>query len=82
MEPFILPLSEETMSLRHDIVPRIKVVRKLAEEFKTELVQLNSIFSAASKEKGPEFWSIDGVHPTPTGHALIAESWLGKVQSA
>jgi acyl-CoA thioesterase-1 len=80
MEPFILPFPEETKSLRYNLNSRIKVVRKLAEEFNTELIQLNSIFSAASKEKKPEFWSTDGVHPTPAGHALIADSWLSKVQ--
>ena len=74
--PFLLPLSKEQTILRHDIDARIKVVAKMAEAFKTKLVQLDSIFSAASKEKGPEFWSTDGVHPTPAGHALIAESWL------
>lgn len=76
LEPFLLPLYKEQTILRHDIDARIKVVKKLAEAFRTELVQLDSIFSVASKEKGPEFWSTDGVHPTPAGHALIAESWL------
>jgi acyl-CoA thioesterase-1 len=81
LEPFLLPLSKEQVVLRYDIDARIKVVRKLAEEFKTGLVQLDSIFSHASKEKGPEFWSTDGVHPTPAGHALIAESWLNNMDS-
>ena len=80
MEPFILPFSEETTGLRQDINSRIEVVKKLAQEFKTELVQLNSVFSVASKEKPPEFWSTDGVHPTPAGHNLIAKSWLNKAK--
>jgi len=74
--PFLLPLSKEQTILRHDIDARIRVVKKLAEVFQTELVQLDSIFFVASKEKGPEFWSTDGVHPSPAGHTLIAESWL------
>jgi acyl-CoA thioesterase I len=45
LEPFLLPLSKEQMVLRQDLDARIKVVRKLAEEFKTDLVQLDSIFS-------------------------------------
>ena len=76
LEPFLLPLSKEQTILRHDIDARIRVVKKLAEVFQTELVQLDSIFFVASKEKGPEFWSTDGVHPSPAGHTLIAESWL------
>src|SRR5437660_1123098 len=23
----------------------------------------------------PQYWAADGVHPTPAGHALIAEQW-------
>jgi len=80
LEPFLLPLSKEQMGLRHDIDARIKVVRKLAKEFKTVLVQLDSAFSDASNVKAPEFWSEDGVHPTHAGHALIAESWLSNME--
>lgn len=80
MEPFILPVSEEITGLIHDINSRIEIVNKLTEEFNTEIIQLNSIFSVASKEKPPAYWSTDGVHPTPAGHALIAKSWLNKVK--
>jgi acyl-CoA thioesterase-1 len=80
MEPFILPFSEETASLRHDINTKNKIIKKLAEEFKTEKIQLNSVFSSALKKKAPEFWSTDGVHPTPAGHALIADSWFDKAK--
>ena len=69
------------MVLRHDIDARIKVVRKLAKEFETVLVQLDSAFSEAAKVRVPEFWSTDGVHPTPAGHALIAKSWLSNMES-
>ena len=81
LEPFLLPLSKEQMVLRHDIDARIKVVRKMAKEFETVLVQLDSAFSEAAKVKVPEFWSTDGVHPTPAGHALITESWLSNMDS-
>ena len=80
MEPFILPFSEETARLRQDINTKTKIINKLADEFRTEQIQLNSVFSAAIKKKAPEFWSTDGVHPTPKGHALIAESWLDKAR--
>ena len=81
LEPFLLNLSKEQMVLRHDIDARIKVVRKLAKEFETVLVQLDSAFSEAAKVKAPEFWSTDGVHPTLAGHTLIAESWLSTMES-
>ena len=81
LEPFFLPLSKGQMILRHDVDAKIKVVRKLSEEFKTDLVQLDLIFSEAANKKGAEFWAMDGVHPTAAGHALIAESWLSQVES-
>jgi phospholipase/lecithinase/hemolysin len=28
----------------------------------------------------PEYWAADGVHPTPAGHALIAERWRRAVR--
>jgi acyl-CoA thioesterase-1 len=80
MEPFILPFSAETVSLIDDINTKTKIVKKLAEEFSIEHIQLNSIFSDALEKKPPEFWSTDGVHPTPAGHTLIADSWLNKAQ--
>lgn len=81
LEPFLLPVSKELAVLRDDVDSRIRVVKKLSEEFETGLVHLDSIFSEAAKLEKPEFWSADGVHPTPAGHALIAQSWLKSVES-
>lgn len=80
LEPFLLPLSKEQIVIRHDVDARIRVVRKMAEEFETGLVRLDFVFSEAAKVKSPEFLVTDGVHPTLAGHALIAESWLNNVE--
>ncbi len=80
LEPFLLPLSKEQIVMRTDVNARIGVVRKMAEEFDTELIRLDFVFSEAAKQKPPEFLVTDGIHPTPTGHALIAESWLNNVE--
>ena len=79
MEPFLLPLSKEQTILRKDLCERIKVIRKLAKEYETELIQLDSVFFEAAKSKPSRFWTTDGVHPTPAGHALIADAWLSKI---
>ena len=79
MEPFLLPLSKEQTILRKDLCERIKVVRKLAKEYETELIQLDSVFFEAAKSKPSRFWTTDGVHPTPAGHALIADACLSKI---
>jgi lysophospholipase L1-like esterase len=38
-------------------------------------VPLQAAFDAAAARGGPAHWLADGVHPTPAGHALIAERW-------
>lgn len=81
LEPFLLPLSKEQIVMRPDVDARIGVVRKMAEEFDTELIRLDFVFSEAAKQKSPEFLVTDGIHPTPTGHALIAKSWLNNIES-
>ncbi|MEN6314819.1 MAG: SGNH/GDSL hydrolase family protein [Clostridiaceae bacterium] len=75
-EPFLLHVTAEKASWREDLDPKIKVVRKLAKEFNTLLVPLDSVFSQAAQKRSPEFWSADGIHPTAAGHALIARTWL------
>lgn len=76
MEPFLLPLREELRRWRADLDPKIQAVRDLAEEFACTLIPLDGIFAAAACRREKSFWTADGVHPTPTGHALIAESWI------
>jgi len=80
LEPFLLPVSNDLDALRSDLDSRIRIVRKLSNKFRTELVCLDSIFSKAGKREKPEFWSLDGVHPTAAGHGLIARSWLDSVE--
>jgi lysophospholipase L1-like esterase len=42
-------------------------------------VPLQAAFDARAAETGPEAWAKDGVHPTPAGHALIAQQWRAVV---
>ena len=48
----------------------------MAEEFETKLISLNDIFEKAATKRNSSFWTVDGVHPTLAGHALIAQSWI------
>lgn len=75
-EPFVLPVPPDREQWREDLYPKISVVRALAREFNTYYVPLDGIFAAASARREPAFWAADGVHPTPAGHALIAQAWL------
>lgn len=80
MEPFLIASTKNQLQLREDLNPKIEVVRKLSQEFDTILIPLDKIFAEAAKKREPQFWSRDGVHPTPVGHALIAQSWLKALQ--
>jgi acyl-CoA thioesterase I len=76
MEPFAIAVTKDQLILREDLTPKIEVIKKLSEEFRTLLVPLDQIFCAATRKREPTFWSLDGIHPTQVGHALIAQSWL------
>ncbi len=75
-EPFVLPVPEDRRRWREDLDPKIAIVRDLAREFQTLLLPLDGIFNSAATRRPPEFWTPDGVHPSPAGHALIAKEWL------
>jgi acyl-CoA thioesterase I len=76
-EPFVLPVPADRKAWRVDLDPRIQVVRQLAGEYGATLVPLDGIFAqAAAARRDPAFWTPDGVHPSPAGHALIAQAWL------
>lgn len=76
LEPFVLPYPEDRAKWREDIDPKIDAARRLAREFAAEYIPLDGIFNSYSVKKHPSFWAADGVHPTKSGHALIAKQWL------
>ena len=79
-EPFLL--SVDNNAYREDLNPKIEVIRKLAKEYDTVLVPLDKIFHEACSLRTSEYWAPDGVHPSPEGHALIAESWIKYLDEA
>lgn len=79
IEPFVLPVPEDRKGWRSDLDPKIHIVRELAREYGAPLVPLDGLFAAASVKAEPAYWAYDGVHPTPAGHALIADAWLQTV---
>lgn len=79
VEPFVLPVPEDRKGWRQDLDPKIHVVRELAREYGAILVPLDGLFAAASVKAEPAYWAGDGVHPSPAGHALIADAWMKAV---
>jgi acyl-CoA thioesterase I len=76
LEPFLLNSTRNFLELNEELNKKIEVVREIAREFETKLIPLNDIFTKACISRVPSFWSLDGVHPTLAGHALIAQSWI------
>lgn len=79
LEPVVLPYPEDRKQWREDLDPKINVVRELAREFGALLIPLDGLFAQASMRAEPQQWAPDGVHPSPSGHALIADAWLRTV---
>lgn len=63
-----------------DIKQRQEVVRKLAENYNAVFVPYQSVFDAAFDKAPVEYWIWDGVHPTVSGHELMAREWLKQVE--
>ena len=81
LEPFVLPVTPDRKAWREDLDPKIHVIRELARQYRATLIPLDGIFSAASVLKPSTFWTVDGVHPTNAGHALISRQWLKTVNA-
>jgi len=81
LEPFLLPAREELWGYREDLDPKVGVVRRLAYEFGATLVATDGLMAQAAAASNSQEWSTDGVHPTPAGHALLAQAWLAAVSA-
>jgi acyl-CoA thioesterase-1 len=79
IEPFVLPVPADREGWREDLDPKIQVARKLAREFGAAYVPLDGLFAQVSMQAPAAYWAPDGVHPSPAGHALIADAWLKAV---
>jgi lysophospholipase L1-like esterase len=77
IEPFLLNTMADKSVWREDLDPKIGALRILAREFADVFIPMDGIFvSYTVSGKHDVDIAADGVHPTPTGHAIIAESWL------
>ncbi len=79
LEPFVLPTPEDRLTWREDLDPKIQAARALAREFDATYVPLDGLFAQACSRREASHWAEDGVHPSPAGHALIAQAWLQAV---
>ncbi|MFC8721041.1 SGNH/GDSL hydrolase family protein [Kitasatospora sp. NPDC057198] len=83
IEPFLVPVTPEQWTWRGDLDPRIHAVRRLAAEHDALLLAADGLLNQAARTAGdPALITLDGVHPTPLGHGLLADAWLSLVTGA
>ncbi|MGH3706049.1 MAG: SGNH/GDSL hydrolase family protein [Agromyces sp.] len=81
MEPFFVPVRAEQRSWLDDLGPKREVVARLGSEFDADVVPLHDLMTRSAAAAAPGEIAPDGVHPTATGHRLIADAWLAALDS-
>jgi len=74
-EPFVLLTGVVTPEWQVEIAARREIVVRLAQEFGAVFVPFQKMFDEALKDAPAEYWTSDGVHPTPAGHTRMAAFW-------
>lgn len=59
-----------------DVAEKAQVVKELATQYSIPLIELQPAFNKALEQAPADYWTGDGVHPTPNGHELIKRLWL------
>lgn len=83
-EPFILPVGNVKANWEkwnEEIVKYQEIVKKLATEYNAVYVSLQVEFNKACEKAEPSYWIWDGVHPTTSGHEIIAKAWMRAVSN-
>jgi lysophospholipase L1-like esterase len=75
LEPFVLRTGAVDARWFPEFDQRRAVAARVATRARATFVPLQSTFNQRVRTAPPAFWAADGVHPTPAGHAVIAESW-------
>lgn len=75
LEPFVLRIGAVDASWFPEFDQRRAAVARVASAVDARFVALQDAFNERAAQAGPAALAGDGVHPTPAGHALIAERW-------
>lgn len=75
LEPFVLRCGAVDARWFPEFDERRAAAARVAGHAKATFVPLQKPFDALARRAGPAYWAADGVHPTPAGHAVIAEYW-------
>ena len=77
-EPFYLPKAghqpDDERAL--DVKKRQAIVAKLTRKHHAARVKFQRVFDEACKRAPAQYWVWDSVHPTYSGHQLMADEWI------
>lgn len=85
MEPFVLKYTATNSTeeepqrwdiFYNDVLEKAAAAKRISEKYALPFIPLQEKLDEAVKRIGIESVTIDGVHPAPGGHKLIAEEWL------
>jgi lysophospholipase L1-like esterase len=84
-EPFGLPVGHyqsnwSTQSV--EFAKRRAIVHRLAAKYHAPVVEFQKAFDEATRRAPADYWMWDGVHPTYSGHQLMADEWVRTVEAA
>lgn len=80
--PFVAPVGnrkDDFENWNQATIERANVIRKLAKEFNTLLVDFPLVLEKAIQKAPAEYWIWDGIHPTVPFHILMAREWIKEV---
>ena len=75
LEPFVLRCGAVDNRWFPEFDERRAAAERVAQHAAATFVPLQAAFDDLSRRRASEYWAVDGVHPTPAGHAVIAERW-------
>ena len=78
-EPFVTNVGQITNrwdKFQADVPKRQQVVANLAKKYNSPIVRFQKVFDDAAERASANYWIWDGIHPTYSGHQLMADEWL------
>jgi len=75
------PWAEGSPLFHSQLAARQAIFIKLGQKYHGPVVHFQKAFEAATKRAPADYWIWDGVHPTYSGHQLMADEWVRTVRS-
>lgn len=83
LEPFVLKASatqDKWAEFRSETEKRAKSAKKVADKYSLPFIPLMDKFDSLAMTAPADHWLLDGVHPAPAGHEIIAEAIVDKCE--